>query len=93
MHVPATHRVSVERAMQTLDHAEMMVLSEMYERWAFTEPKLDGDQRTRLIQMSADYERIAEFAGVEWRASHPDSEADVVKFAAQQELRARSISA
>jgi hypothetical protein len=75
--------------MQTLDYDEMLALAGLYERWAFTEQKLDGEQRTRLIQMSADYERIAGFCGAGWAASQPDNEPDAVKFIARTELKDR----
>jgi hypothetical protein len=89
--LPTTHHIDVVVAMATLDFIEMVALSEMYERWAFTEPKLDGDQRTKLIQWSCDYERIAEFCGQAWKASAPEVDSGAIAFVARLEARARGL--
>lgn len=71
---PITHRVNVEHAAATLAYEGMMKLAQTFHHWAFHEEALDDDQRTMLVQMSADYERIAEFCGPGW--SPPPSEND-----------------
>lgn len=71
---PITHRVNVEHAAATLAYEGMMKLAKTFHHWAFHEDALDDDQRTMLVQMSADYERIAEFCGPGW--SPPPSEND-----------------
>ena len=83
----ATNRVDVGRAMETLDHAEMDALANMYTRWALTEPALDGDQRTKLIELSSDYEHIAAYAGRCWRATRPEFPPDAIAFVARLELK------
>jgi hypothetical protein len=65
--LPITHSVDVRRALDTLGYCEMLALSEMYERWALFEENISPDWRTKLIQWSADYEQIAEYAGEDWR--------------------------
>lgn len=74
--------------MQQLGHAEMVALSRMYERWAFTEERLTPEQRTKLMVWSADYERIAAHVGERWIASDPQAD-DPIAFVARQELRAQ----
>ena len=81
-----THHVNVQQALETLDHDEMMALSRMFQRWALEEVRLDGEQRTKLMQWSSDYERIAESAGPNWRASDPGAEPDAMAFTARLEL-------
>ncbi|TAJ80484.1 MAG: hypothetical protein EPO45_01625 [Sphingobium sp.] len=71
---PITHRVNVEHAAATLAYEGMMKLAQTFHHWAFHEEALDDDQRTTLVQLSADYERIAEFCGPGW--SPPPSEND-----------------
>ena len=66
---PFTHAVDVRQAMETLDYSEMMALAELFGNWAINEENLDGFQRTKTLQWSADYERIAAFAGERWQAS------------------------
>jgi hypothetical protein len=82
-----THCVNVEQAMETLDHAEMIALAVMFERWALTEEKISADRRTQLIQWSADYEAIADHVGPGWQASNPAPDMDVMRFIARMELK------
>ena len=84
---PVTHHVDVEQALATLDQPQMLALAAMFERWALTELSIDGEQRPRLIQWSADYEAIAAFAGADWMASDP-SEPSLLGFIAGRELGA-----
>jgi hypothetical protein len=79
------------RALETLDYVEMLALAEMYERWALTEENVSGEQRTKLIQWSSDYEQIAEFIGPGWRASNPESPPGLIAFLAKQEASARGL--
>ena len=83
---PPTHHVDVEHALATLDHRQMLALAEMFERWALTEESIDGAQRTKLIQWSADYDAVAEFAGADWIATDA-TEQSLLSFIAKLELR------
>jgi len=91
MRKPETHIIDVDRAMATLDYVEMVALAEMYERWAFTEPNITPEQRTMLIQWSADYEIIAAYSGCGWVASDPESPVDAITFVAREEVQARGL--
>ena len=51
---PVTYGVDIDHAMATLGYREMVALAGMFERWALTEEKIDGERRTQLIEMSAD---------------------------------------
>jgi hypothetical protein len=88
---PDTYAVDVDQALETLDYQEMVALSEMFERWALTETKIDSERRTQLIQWSADYERIAEFCGSAWTATEPEEPPSAMPFIARIELRARGL--
>lgn len=85
---PYTHVVDIDQALETLDHAEMVALSEMFERWALTEHTIDSERRTQLIQWAADYERIAEYCGPDWAATDPREPPSLLPFVARRELRA-----
>lgn len=87
---PATYSVSVADAMDSLDYGEMLALSEMFERWALTETKVDDQHRTELMQWSIDYEAIAKFAGPSWQAAKPEATNGLIPFIARRELRGRS---
>ena len=89
--VPVTHSVPVLEAMELLDHIEMVALSEMFARWALTEERLEPHNRTKLIQLSSDYERIAVFAGEGWRAQRSESPQPLIVFTAIREARARQM--
>lgn len=80
---PFTHHVDVKQAMETLDHGEMVALAEMFGNWAINEEGLDDDQRTKVLMWSADYERVAAFAGKAWRASMPGNAVSLVQFVAR----------
>ncbi|HYD12862.1 MAG TPA: hypothetical protein VEC11_08440 [Allosphingosinicella sp.] len=82
-----THHVNVQQALETLDYDEMLALSSMFQRWALQEVSLNGEQRTKLMQWSADYEQIAAFAGSGWIASDPSAEPDAMAFTARLELK------
>ena len=56
---PFTYSATVEGICKELDHADMAVLSGMFRRWALYDPSLTPEERTRFIQHSADFERIA----------------------------------
>jgi hypothetical protein len=86
---PVTHRANVDRAMATLDHIEMVALSNMFERWAPTEERITPDHRTMLIELCADYGRIAEFCGEGWMAPEPENPPDAIAFMARAEARAQ----
>ena len=83
----ATYVVDVSHAVKTLAYAGMDALAKMYARWAMNESTLDGNQRTKLIQLASDYERIAALVGKSWTASDPEYPPDAVTFAARLELR------
>lgn len=68
---PVTHHVDCQAAMQTCDYDDMVALAMLYCDWALNEQKISNEQRTMLMQWSADYERIAAYAGPGWCASQP----------------------
>jgi hypothetical protein len=61
----------------------MTALAELYEEWALTEERISPEQRTRLIQLSSDYERIAESVGAEWAPELTGGRVDAVQFIAR----------
>ena len=65
---PLTYRVSPDVACDQLDHADMVALAGMFRRWAIYETDVSPERRTELIKYSADYERLAEWVGSDWRA-------------------------
>jgi hypothetical protein len=71
----------------------MVALSEMFLRWALEEEPLSPEQRTKLIQMSADYEAISQFSGPSWQAADPGAEMDPISFVASEEARSRGLYA
>jgi hypothetical protein len=67
----------------------MVALSHMFQRWAIDEENIEPENRTELIQWSADLERLAGWVGESWRAVAPSSEMPLVKFIAIQERRSQ----
>jgi hypothetical protein len=61
----------------------------MFRRWAIHESgeAMSPDRRTRVIQCSADFERIADFVGEGWVASAPLEHMPLPKFLALWERR------
>lgn len=86
---PTMRSIDAAQALATLDHPEMLVLAQMFERWAVTEPKIDRDRRAELLRWAADYAALADWAGPQWIAAAPDPKPDAIKFMAQQELQFR----
>jgi hypothetical protein len=82
--LPVTYRVDVGAALASLNHSDMTALAGMFHRWALTEESISPDQRTVMIEWSADYERIAAFCGPNWKAS--EVRRGVMAFLAQAEL-------
>lgn len=82
---PFTHRTSVEAVCNELDHADMVVLSGLFRRWALYDPICTAELSTTLIQYSADMERIAEWAGEEWEAAGPSPQPSLLRFLADAE--------
>ena len=66
-YLPFTHAVDPEWATRALDYEEMRALANLFEEWAFHEFNIDADQRTLLIQLSSDYEAMADACGSEWQ--------------------------
>ena len=56
---PITYMVDIDFALEELDHADMVALSHMFQRWAIDEENIEPENRTELIQWSADLERLA----------------------------------
>ena len=81
---PVTHAIDWDTAMRRLDHDDMVALAVLYCDWANNEARISDDQRTKLIQWSADYERIAAYAGPGWRASHPEEPPSAEVFLARR---------
>ena len=65
---PATYCVAAAKACDQLDHADMVALAGMFRRWAIYETDVTPERRTELIKYSADFERLAEWVGSDWRA-------------------------
>lgn len=82
------HSVNLDHALLTLDYDEIIALAQMYERWALTGDGITPEERTKLIQWSSDYERIAAFAGPGWSAPKHDP-SDPIVFVARSEFRAK----
>ena len=85
----STYFVDPEWARAELDYRDMVALSGMFRRWAIheTAETMSPDRRTRMIQYSADFERIADFVGEGWIASAPSEEMSLPKFLALWERR------
>jgi hypothetical protein len=88
---PATYRVAIEWACEELDYADMIALSGLFRRWAVHVEGISPEHRTRLIQYSADYERIAAWVGNRWRASNPSDRPPVTKFIATIERQTDNV--
>ena len=82
---PRMHHVDPTHATRDLDYADMVALSEMFRRWAIHESDLTPENNTYLILLSADYERLAEWVGPNWRASDPAGWPTLLKFMATVE--------
>jgi hypothetical protein len=82
---PAMYRVAPWAACRELDHRDMVALSGMFRRWAIYEDDVSPDDRTKLIEHSADYERLAEWVGPHWHASDPSEHVPITKFVATLE--------
>jgi hypothetical protein len=87
---PTTYRVDPGSASDELDYVDMVALSDMFCRWAINEDpdKITPERRTWPIELSADYERIAEWVGPDWRAANPSDESSIMKFLEVQERNA-----
>jgi len=85
---PVTHHVSVDDAVATLSREDMVALTDMFCRWALTEGDMSPENRTRLMQMSADYEQIAAFVGPGWQP-RDDGCSDAMSFVADLERAAQ----
>ena len=85
--LPRTEQIDAHRALETLDYAEMVALSELFDSWALGEPDIDEQRRARLLAWSVDYAVLAEYCGPEWRASRRDDPPDLIAFIARQALR------
>ena len=85
----STYFVDPDWARAELDYRDMVALSGMFRRWAIHESgeAMSPDRRTRMIQYSADFERIAAFVGEGWIASAPSEEMPLPKFLALWERR------
>jgi hypothetical protein len=85
----STYFVDPDWAEAELDYRDMIALSGMFRRWAIHEAgeEMRPDQRTRMIQYSADFERTADFVGEGWIASAPSEEMPLPKFLALWERR------
>ena len=84
---PITYRVAPSAAEAELDYADMIALSGMFRRWAIYEANVTPEQRTRLIEYSADFERLAAWTGQDWRASNPSPRPTLLKFLATAEQK------
>ena len=81
-------------ARDELDYTDMIALSGMFRRWAMHEAETRSrpPDRTRLIELSADYERLAEWVGPEWKASYPSPHPPLTKFLATLERSTSNVT-
>jgi hypothetical protein len=86
---PKLHECDAYSLCDELDYEDMIALSGLYRQWAIYETKFSPEQRTKLIAWSADLERLAKWAGENWRASDPSPEMPLLKFLANW-VRSRS---
>ena len=82
---PAMYRVCPQEMSDELDYTDMVALSGLFRRWAIYGTTTTPEQNTRLIEWSADFERLAEWVGRQWRAANPDTPPSLVKFLATTE--------
>ena len=68
---PVTYGISAQFAADELDYADMIALAEMFDRWIFDETDISPAQRTMLVELSVDFERITDWVEPSWRAADP----------------------
>jgi len=69
-----------------LEYREMLVLAELFTRWAGTEDMTD-EQRARLIRSGTEFAQLAEFCGPDWEPRNRDEQQiDLLRFIAQDAL-------
>ena len=68
---PATYRVNAKFAADELDYADMVALAETFVQWAIEEDAFSPCQRTGLMMLGVDYEKLAEWVGPAWKAANP----------------------
>jgi len=85
--------VDPDKACDELDYADMVALAEAFRRWAVYELDVPPERRTELIKYSADYERLAEWVGSEWRARSKAVKRPLMKFLATLERESDTVLA
>jgi hypothetical protein len=89
---PFFHKLDTDRERRELDYADMVALSGMFRRWAVRDDGLSPEDRTDFIMYSADYERLAEWVGPNWRASEPSEAVPLTKFMATIERKTDNVT-
>ena len=89
---PAMYRVCPQDMSDELDYGDMVALSGLFRRWAIYETTTTPEQNTRLIEWSADFERLAEWVGPQWRAANPETPPSLVKFLATMERSTSNVT-
>jgi hypothetical protein len=85
------YRICPEDMSDALDYADMVALSGRFRRWAIYDTSTTPEQNTRLIEWSADFERLAEWVGPKWRAANPENPPSILKFVAMLERRTSNV--
>ena len=81
------HLVDAERALDALGYVDLICLSERLRHWALTEDQITADQRTDLMLMAVDYERLSESCGMLWKPRAPNPKRDFMRFIANARER------
>ncbi len=69
----------------------MIALADAFRRWAIYEMDLTPERRTELIKYSADYERLAEWVGSQWRAQAKGGRPTLMKLLATLERETENV--
>ena len=81
--------IDAQRMLDVLDYAEIVVLSEMFLRWALFEDSLTVEKRRAWAADALDLATIAGFCGADWKAAQRENPPCALAFLAREEVRAR----
>ena len=74
------HLVNRYWARDTLSYREMIALSGLFRRWALYDPSATPERATELIMWSSNYERLADWVGLDWKPDSAFSQVDRMPF-------------
>jgi hypothetical protein len=83
--IPLTHAVDVVGALETLDYAHLIALSELFLEWVL-DGQVGDESATKVMLWSADYEAIAAYVGPSWRATAAPTPPGIMRFLADHAL-------